>query len=275
MGFNFIVADQGIILANSHRGYSSRYPENTMPAFEAALAAGTHTVELDVHMTKDEKLVVHHDFTIDRVSTGSGYIEQMTLAELQQYDYGVKFGTEFAGTKLPELREVLLWAVANNVGLVLEVKQKQHHQRCAEVLAALLLETEALDNVLLLAFDHVLINRVKTIVPQVKLQVVTLARYNKQLEAVLASNADSVCVEYHYIHRDDLIAYKKAGLSVRLYLHESPPEMEITQVYNQKYGFDVESEIIGWLREGLIDMLSHDDIPYLCKLIEKAGKNYY
>ena len=60
MGFNFTVAEQGIVLANSHRGYSQCYPENTMPAFEAALAAGTHSVELDVHMTKDEKLVVHH-----------------------------------------------------------------------------------------------------------------------------------------------------------------------------------------------------------------------
>lgn len=275
MGFNFTVAEQGIVLANSHRGYSQCYPENTMPAFEAALAAGTHSVELDVHMTKDEKLVVHHDFTIDRVSTGTGYIEQMTLAELKQYDFGVKFDPKFAGTSIPELKEVLLWAVKNGVGIVLEVKQKLNHQRCAEVLADVLLETQAVDHVLLLAFDHVLINRVKTVLPEVKLQVVTLARYNKQLEATLGSNASSACVEYHYIHRDDLLAYKQAGLSVRLYLHESPKGMEITQAYNQKYGFDVESEIIGWLRDGLIDMLSHDDIPYLCRLIEKAGKKYY
>ncbi|KGQ70717.1 glycerophosphodiester phosphodiesterase [Chelonobacter oris] len=275
MGFNFVVAGQGMVLANSHRGYSHCYPENTMPAFEAALAAGTHSIELDIHMTKDEKLVVHHDFTIDRVSTGTGYVEQMTLAELRQYDYGIKFDPKFAGTPIPELREVLLWAVANHVGVVLEVKQKLNHQRCAEVLADTLLETNAVDNVLLLAFDHVLINRVKTILPQVKLQVVTLARYNKQLEATLGSNAASACVEYHYVHRDDLSAYKKAGLSVRLYLHESPPGREITQVYNEKYGIDAESEIIEWLREGLIDMLSHDDIPYLCKLIEKAGKKPY
>ena len=46
-------------------------------------------------------------------------------------------------------------------------------------------------------------------------------------------------------------------------------------MYNQKYGYDTESEIIQWLREGLIDMLSHDDIPYLKSLIEKAGKTPY
>ncbi|TNG91397.1 glycerophosphodiester phosphodiesterase [Pasteurellaceae bacterium USgator11] len=275
MGFNFTVAEQGVVLANSHRGYSMCYPENTMPAFEAALVAGTHTVELDVHMTSDEKIVVLHDFTIDRVSTGKGHVELMTLAELKQYDYGVKFAPEFAGTPIPELREVLLWAVANGVGLVVEAKQKLHQQRFAEVLAALLKETNAVDNVLLLAFDHVMINHVKRLLPEVRLQVVTLARYQNQLAATLGSNADSACVEYHYIHRDDLMAYKQAGLSVRLYLHESPKGKTITQAYNQKYGYDVESEIIGWLRDGLIDMLSHDDILYLVELIEKAGKRYY
>lgn len=71
------------------------------------------------------------------------------------------------------------------------------------------------------------------------------------------------------------MAYKKAGLSVRLYLHESKDGISPTQAYNIKYGYDAESEIIEWLRAGLIDMLSHDDIPYLNSLIMKAGKQVY
>ncbi|HDX1192980.1 TPA: glycerophosphodiester phosphodiesterase [Pasteurella multocida] len=274
MAFNFNVSEQNRILANSHRGYSTKYPENTMPAFIGALEAGTRSIELDVAMSKDEQIVVIHDFSIERVSNGVGYVEQMTLAELQQYDYGVSFAPEFADTPIPLLKEVLLWAVENDVGLVVEAKQRRNHQRFAEVLVNLLQETNAVDNVLLLGFDHVLINRVKTLLPEVKLQVVTLARYHDQLTAVLASNASSVCVEYHYVGKEDLIAYKKAGLSVRLYLHESKGE-PILKTYNKKYGYDVENEIIGWLSEGLIDMLSHDDIPYLKYLIDKSGKMVY
>lgn len=275
MGFNFNVSEQGIILANSHRGYSTKYPENTMPAFVAALEAGTHSIELDVAMTKDEKIVVIHDFSIERVSNGEGYVEQMTLEELRQYDYGIKFAPQFANTEIPELRDVLLWAVKNNVGLVVEAKQRRNHQRFAEILTELLKETNSVDNILLLGFDHVLINRIKTLLPEVKLQVVTLARYNDQLAAVQGSHASSACVEYHYVSKDDLIAYKKAGLSTRLYLHESKDGIPTIEAYNQKYGYDTESEIIEWLREGLIDMLSHDDIPYLKKLIEEAGKIAY
>lgn len=59
-----------------------------------------------------------------------------------------------------------------------------------------------------------------------------------------------------------------------MYLHESK-EIPVLEMYNQKYGYDTESEIIQWLSEGLIDMLSHDDIPYLKSLIEKAGKTPY
>lgn len=272
MSLNFNVSEQGIILANSHRGYSYKYPENTMHAFKAAVAVGTKSIELDVAMTKDEKLVVIHDFSIERVSNGKGYVEQMTLDELRQYDFGSKWGKEFANTPIPELQDVLLWAVENDVGLVVEAKQRKNHQRFAEVFVETVKATNSVENIQLLGFDHVLINRVKTLYPAVQLQVVTLARYNKQLEAVQGSNASCVCCEYHYVGKDDLIAYKKAGLITRLYLHEYKNHEPTLKTYNKKYGYDVESEIIAWLNEGLIDMLSHDDIDYLKELITKAGK---
>lgn len=272
MSFNFNVKDKNTILANSHRGYSYKYPENTMHAFKAAVTAGTKSIELDVSMTKDEKLVVIHDFSIERVSNGKGYVEQMTLEELRQYDFGIKKGKEFANTPIPELREVLLWAVENDVGLVVEAKQRRNHQRFAEVLVEEIKATHSVENIQLLGFDHVLINRVKDLYPEVQLQVVTLARYNKQLEAVQASNASCVCCEYHYVSKDDLIAYKKAGLITRLYLHEYKDNEPTLKTYNKKYGYDAESEVIEWLSEGLIDMLSHDDIEYLKELITKAGK---
>lgn len=277
MAFDFHSAKRGIILANPHRGYCTHFPENTMPAFQAVLDNGLHTIEIDTAMTADGQFVVIHDPTINRTSNGTGYVEQMTLAEIKQYDFGGYFGEAFKNTPIPELRDVLLWAVENGVGLVLELKQRRNHARCAEVLADLLRETNAVDNVILLGFDHVLINRVKTLLPQTKIQVVTLARYQNQLQAVLGSNADSVCCEYHYVTKEDLIAYKNAGLTTRLFLHSAKPGeiMSTTQRYNEKYGYDAESEILEWLREGLIDMLSHDDIGYLKEMVEKAGKVAY
>ncbi|MDP8161660.1 glycerophosphodiester phosphodiesterase family protein [Pasteurella skyensis] len=270
--FNFNATQENKIFANSHRGYKSAYPENTMHAFIAAHNAGTKTIELDVRMTIDEELVVIHDPIIDRVSTGSGSVEKSTLDYLMQFDYGIKFTPQFAQTKVPLLSQVLEWAVQNDIGLVIELKQRTNTERFVQKIVEVLTQTQAIDNVLLLAFDHGLINQVKDILPQVKIQVVTLARYLDPLKAVQLSRADSVCCEYEFVKREDLVAYKNAGLITRLYLHEPKDNEETLVTYHKKFGFDTEPEILEWLSAGLIDMLSHDDISYLKKLIIKAGK---
>lgn len=275
MSFNFHRAKQGIILANSHRGYSRCYPENTMPAFIGALKAGTHCIEIDIHLTADNQLVVTHDFRIDRVSTGFGFVEMMTYPQLLRYDFGVKFHPRFEGTKLPLFKQVLQWAIENQVGLIVEVKQRSRLTEFITHFVNLMnVIPNAISYIQLLGFNHVLINQVKKQLPQLALQVVTIERYNNQLAAVTASNASCVCVEYEYTHIDDLKAYKQAGLGIRLYLHEHKNGVAPLDQYQLKFGCDSRAEITHWLQLGLIDMLSHDDIPYLQMLIEDAGLNW-
>lgn len=99
----------------------------------------------------------------------------------------------------------------------------------------------------------------------------TLARYNDQLAAVKASNADCVCVEYPHVHVEDLQAYKNEGLCVRMFLPTMSNGLSPTEHFNRHFGYDVHNEIIGWLRDGLIDMISHDDIAMLKSLVYEAG----
>lgn len=272
MDFEFHRAKEGVVLANSHRGYASKYPENTMPAFIGALEAGTHCIEIDIHLTVDNQIVVTHDHRIDRVSTGTGFVEEMTYTQLSRYDFGVKFNNKFEGTKIPLLKDVIKWAVANQVGLIVEVKQRRRVDEFIEHLVDVLSSVpNAISHIQLLGFNHVLINKVKEKIPQLALQVVTIERYNDQLAAVSASNASCVCVEYEYTHIDDLRTYKAAGLGVRLYLNENKNGIAPLEQYLLKFGCDCRAEIIEWLQEGLIDILSHDDIPYLQSLIEDAG----
>lgn len=272
MAFTFHRAAEGIVLANSHRGYSSCAPENTFPAFEAARLAGTHCIEIDIHLTADNQLVVTHDHRIDRVSTGQGFVEQMTYPQLLESDFGVKYHPAFSGTRIPLLADVLRWAMENHMGLIVEVKQRCRHDEFVAVLVQLLRAMpETIGHIQLLGFNHVLINRVKAQIPELALQVVTLERYNNQLAAVQQSNASCVCFEFEFAHIDDLRAYKNAGLGVRMYLHEVKNGMDPLTQYQHKFGYDSRPEIMSWLREGLIDMLSHDDIPYLQGLIEEAG----
>jgi glycerophosphoryl diester phosphodiesterase len=90
-----------------HRGYPAKYPENTLAAFEAAIKAGAVMIELDVTLSRDRKVVVMHDATLDRTTNGTGAVAELTLAELKQLDAGSWFGAQFADQKIPELSEVL------------------------------------------------------------------------------------------------------------------------------------------------------------------------
>lgn len=75
----------------AHRGSKGHYPENTMLAFKEATRARIDGIELDIHMTKDNVLVVIHDATLNRTTTGTGYIKDHTLAEIRKYSAGAKF----------------------------------------------------------------------------------------------------------------------------------------------------------------------------------------
>ena len=81
-----------------------------MPAFESALNKGADGIELDVYMTADAKLVVHHDHYLGRTSEGSGFIGDFTLAQLQSLDAGSWFDTAFSGERMPTLDQVLALA---------------------------------------------------------------------------------------------------------------------------------------------------------------------
>jgi glycerophosphoryl diester phosphodiesterase len=72
----------------AHRGASAERPEHTLAAYELALQEGADGVECDVRLTRDGHLVCVHDRRIDRTSTGTGLVSEMTLAQLRRLDYG-------------------------------------------------------------------------------------------------------------------------------------------------------------------------------------------
>ena len=91
----------------AHRGFSEKYPENTMEAFRAAVALGVDQIETDVRITADGELVLHHDAAVDRTTDGTGLVKDYTLAQLKQLDAGIKKGEEFAGCRIPTFVEFM------------------------------------------------------------------------------------------------------------------------------------------------------------------------
>ena len=91
----------------AHRGFNSIAPENSMPAFGAAVALGAEEIEFDIWSTKDGVLVSCHDNELERVSDGTGKISDHTYSELLEFDFGVKHDEKFRGLKIPTFEEIL------------------------------------------------------------------------------------------------------------------------------------------------------------------------
>lgn len=79
-----------------HRGYPARYPENTLASFRGAMEAGCDMIELDVTLTRDRKVVVIHDDTLDRTTTGKGLVASHSLEEITALDAGSWFDPRFS-----------------------------------------------------------------------------------------------------------------------------------------------------------------------------------
>ena len=105
----------------AHRGASHDFPENTLPAFEAAWERKADTIEGDFYLTKDGKIVCMHDSTTDRTSNGSLSVAEATYDELRALDFGSWKGRQWAGTRIPGIEEVL-GAIPKDKKIFIEIK---------------------------------------------------------------------------------------------------------------------------------------------------------
>lgn len=153
----------------AHRGASGTYPENTLAAFKEAARLPIDGVEFDVHLTKDRKLVVIHDESIDRTSNGTGFVKDMTLDELKQYDFGNWFSEEFKDERIPTLEEVLKVFLKTPLHINIELKSDIfEYEELEEHVLALILSLKLEKRVVISSFNHEAIRKVKTLKPKIE-----------------------------------------------------------------------------------------------------------
>lgn len=119
-------SNQNIFVA-AHRGWRSKYPENTIEAFRAAIELGVDQLETDVRVTKDGELVLIHDATVDRTTNGTGNVCDLTLAELKALDAG-------NGTRIPTLIE-FMELVKDHPTITLDIELKEYPTEGMEALS--------------------------------------------------------------------------------------------------------------------------------------------
>ena len=217
------------ITVTAHRGFSGENPENTLASFRAAIAAGADMVELDVHLTRDNELVVIHDDTLERTTEGKGTVADKTLAELKALDAGVRFNPRFAGERIPTLTEVL--DVARGRILVnIELKKGKNFPYTMEELAdrtlAVVEKAWMTEQVLFSSFDPAAVDRIRVRNLRLPIAVITQKPWATPEEAGGGKRYPAINSSFKNLNEKNVRLARAAGLQVHAWTVNTPADME-------------------------------------------------
>ncbi|MCA9042585.1 MAG: glycerophosphodiester phosphodiesterase family protein [Planctomycetaceae bacterium] len=147
----------------AHRGHHTRAPENTIQAIQSAIDIGCDFVEIDVRTTADGKLVLMHDSSVDRTTTGTGKISTLSLQEVQQLDSGIKKDPAYKGTLVPTFREALRTS-KGKIGIYLD-----HKDADVEQVVPLLKEFGMIENTIVYCGSTDILKAYKQLAPEIRL----------------------------------------------------------------------------------------------------------
>ncbi|WP_291255486.1 glycerophosphodiester phosphodiesterase [Fusobacterium sp.] len=153
----------------AHRGFSSKYPENTMLAFKKAIEIGVDGIELDVQLTKDGVPVIIHDETLERTTDGQGNIIDFTYDEISKLDASYKFKNLNIVNKIPTLNEYFDFVKDYNIVTNLELKTSViEYFGIEEKVFELIKKYKLENNIIISSFNHYSVLRFKKLAPNIK-----------------------------------------------------------------------------------------------------------
>jgi len=184
-----------------HRGAAALEPENTLLSITRAMEIGVDAVEIDVHLTKDNHVVVIHDSSVDRTTNGSGPVRSHSLEALKKLDAG-------KGETIPTLQEVMA-LIDKKVRLVIELKEEGAEKAVVELIH----RNDLVDSVYVISFWHRLVKRVKEMGESIKTGVLLVGCPVNTSVATQAS-ADALVMRYTFVDKPFVEMAHKEGLKV-------------------------------------------------------------
>jgi glycerophosphoryl diester phosphodiesterase len=234
------------IQVHGHRGARAVRPENTLPAFEYAMAQGVDVLELDLAVTKDDVLVVSHDSRMNpaicKGPAGSEtVIRRMTLAQLRQWDCGAIANAGFPkqaaapGTRVPALQEVFDLVKEKRSGVAFNIETKispvkpeeaPAPERFVELVLEIVRKNGLTSRVILQSFDFRTLHAMKKLEPKMRLSALYPFSMNAPHRTLVdvAKEAGAGIVSPHFtrVKAEEVAAAHKAGLAVVAWTANEP-----------------------------------------------------
>ena len=213
----------------AHRGFNTIAPENSLPAFGAAVAMGAEEIEFDIWSTADGVLVSCHDDSLERVSNGEGKIYDHTYEELLQLDFGAKYGEKFKGLKIARFEDILK-KLAGQVIMNIHVKiwDCNYNDDKLEEIVALIRKYDCQRHVYFMTSSDRMIEKAQNYAPDIKCCVGwngdkdPLSMVNRALKL----GTKKIQLFKPYFNQETVDMAKANGIRCNVFWADSPEEAE-------------------------------------------------
>ena len=202
------------MIRTGHRGAAKLEPENTLLSIQKAIDLGVDQIEIDVHLTRDQHLVVIHDTTVDRTTDGQGEISDFTLAEAKQLDAG-------KGERVPMLQEVMD-IVRGKVILQIELKGPGTAEPVLQTVKQNSMENE----VLLTSFVHDRLREARQLNPNLRLGALWAVPPPDACEQAIDMGAEAIHIQHLNIDPELVAKAHAHGLQIRAWNPDTVEEIQ-------------------------------------------------
>jgi glycerophosphoryl diester phosphodiesterase len=216
-----------------HRGAAGTCPENTMISFMEAEKLGAQGIELDVQMSKDGKVVVIHDETIDRTTNGKGAVKDYTYEEIKRFDASYKFKDKVGFCSIPTLQEVLQWLKENDLILNIELKNNKIAYRGLEEEVITLVRKHEMENrVILSSFNHFSMMKCHQLAPDIETAILYKQGLHTPWAYAKKMGASAIHPNYKYIPDSIIVQSLENQVAVRPYTVNGEKKMRELMALN-------------------------------------------
>lgn len=209
----------------AHRGFSKVAPENTMPAFQAAMDCGADYIELDLQLTADDQLVVIHDDKLDRTTNGKGLVERYTYEQLKTLSAGSWFGSdgEFDDVEIPLFSDVLE-LTGKDIMLNIEIKKSGDPKKTAEKAVELIEEYDIVNSCYVTSFSYPALKKVKQLNPKIK--TAFIANLATATSYAQLPYIDAVSMNYLFVNQSVVNSAHHHGKRIFVWTVDRQSEMQ-------------------------------------------------
>ena len=208
----------------AHRGFSERYPENTLEAVKGALEAGADGVEIDARISTDGVVYCLHDDTLDRTTNGTGRARLKTIAELRELDAGSKFNPKFAGAKIALFEDVVKVVKEKDATVLVDLKETA----AVDGICDILIKHKATRNALLDTGSPAVAKKYRSRIPDANVICITGvpgARKNDFARNLKANGFDALFAQFQSPFLLNLTDVRLQGLSIFFWTINNPRDV--------------------------------------------------